>query len=542
MIRHISIRNFAIIDHTEIDFHDGLNIITGETGAGKSIVVEAVSLALGSRADSSFVRTGEDKAVIQMTADDAEGREYLLTREISASGRNICRVDDSMVTLGQLSAVSRTLADIHGQYDHQSLLDPASHIRLLDNYHADTIRPAREAVALLYEQYSALQQRLKELIALAAEGARQRDFMAFELQELEAAGLVIGEDERLEQEINILQNSETIYEQLAGSYELLSDGDYACLPALKQIRDMVSGAGEFSPEIAELGERLSAVYYELEDVASEVRGQRDGIVFSPEELDQKLARLDQISRLVSKHGKSVPELLEYQQELSQKLADIQDNSGRRQQLEDELKKSRIALQGACNRLSDARKAAALSLQEEICRELSQLNFADSRFAVEFRQAQDFSAEGKDIVEFMISTNRGEELKPLSKIASGGEMSRIMLAFKKITGDYDGIPAMIFDEIDAGISGVSASVVGRKMREIAANHQVICITHLPQIAAFGQHHYRIEKFSDETRTYTRVAALSQEEKVDEIARLLGGETVTSTTRSSARELMEAAARG
>ena len=541
MIKYISIRDFAIIEHTEIEFHDGLNIITGETGAGKSIVIEAVSLALGSRADTAFVRSGRNKAIIQMVADDPSGREYILSREISASGRNICRIDDEIVTLAQLSALSRQLADIHGQYDHQSLLDPANHIRLLDSYETDAITPAKESVALLYGQYTDLRRQLKQLLARAAEDTRQRDFMAFELQELEDADLQIGEPEQLEQEIHLLQNSESIFASLSGAYEIISESDYSALSALKLASDQVSSTGEFSDELNSLGQRLSSLYYELEDIGSELRHQRDSITFSPEELDSKMARLDLLSRLMNKHGRSIEELIEYREELAQRLEDIDDISGRQEALEREIKKTGIALRGACNRLSDARRSAAASLEEKIKLELSQLNFGDSQFSIEFREAEDFTEEGTDIVEFMISTNRGEPLKPLSKIASGGEMSRIMLAFKKIIGDYDGIPTMIFDEIDAGISGVAATVVGRKMREISQNHQIICITHLPQIAAFGDHHFRIQKTSDETSTYTSVTALDEEETVAELARLLGGETSTQTTLASARELLESSRR-
>ena len=538
MIKYISIRNFAIIEQTEIELHDGLNIITGETGAGKSIVIEAVSLALGSRADTAFVRSGASKAVIQMVAEDSSGREYILSREISAAGRSICRIDGEIVTLAQLSALSRQLADIHGQYDHQSLLDPAGHIHLLDSYESDAISPAKESVSLLYHQYTDLRSQLKQLLRSAADDSRQRDFMAFELQELEEADLQIGEAEQLEQEIHLLQNSESIFESLSGAYQVISESEYSALPALKLASDQVSSTEEFSPELQELAQRLSSLYYELEDISSDLRRQRDGITFSPEELDQKLARLDLLSRLMNKHGRDVEGLIEYREELAQRLENINDISGRQQALEKEIHKAGIALRGACNRLSDARRAAASSLQEKISLELSQLNFSDSRFSIEFRESDEFTEEGTDIVEFMISTNRGEPLKPLSKIASGGEMSRIMLAFKKIIGDYDGIPTMIFDEIDAGISGIAATVVGRKMREISRNHQIICITHLPQIAAFGDHHYRIQKTSDETATYTSVVLLDEEETVVEIARLLGGETITETTLASARELLDA----
>lgn len=535
MIKHISIRNFAIIEKTDIDFHDGLNIITGETGAGKSIMIEAVSLALGSRADTAFVRSGREKATIQMIAD-YKGTEYIITREISAAGRNLCKVNDEIVTLGHLSMLCKKIADIHGQYDHQSLLNPEYHIRLVDLYKKDIINPAKEEVAALYENYASLRNELKALVTQANKDRREKDFMEYEFRELEAAQLRVGEDDELEDEIPLLQNSEKIYDNLSNAYMISCDDEYSVQTALKKVSDLLAETGEFSQELSELSSRMSELYYEFEDACHSIRDCRDRTVFSPEDLDTAIARIEVLNKLKNKHGRSIAELIEYRDELGEKLSRIENSSDIKEKLESKLLECRKALISACNRLSEARKASAAELETKITSELQQLNFNDADFHISFSTADSFSAAGTDIVEFMITTNKGESLKPLSKIASGGEMSRIMLAFKKIIGDYDEIPTMIFDEIDSGISGIAASIVGRKLKEIAQNHQIICITHLPQIAAFGEHNYRIEKKSDDKMTFTTVTPLSQEGKTDEIARLLGGANITDTTLQSARELI------
>jgi len=543
MIRHISIRNFAIIENVDIDFNDGLNIITGETGAGKSVVIEAVSLALGSRADTAFVRTGADKAVIQLIATQ-DGEEYVITREVSAAGRSLCRINDEIVTLGTLNQFCRGLADIHGQYDHQSLLDPDNHIRLVDLYRKDTISPAKATVSDLYAAYTGLVDQLARLKRAQAEGKRQRDFMDFELKEITDAHLVEGEDAALEDEISLLQNSEKIFSCLAGAYQTASESDYSILSAMKQVSDMVGETSEYTKDLAELSQRMESLYYEYEDAATTLRELRDGTVYDPAALDSAIDRYETIKRLKEKHGRSIPELLSYADELRSQLTSIDNAEEGIAALEAQIAASAAALAAASEKLTTQRRAAAAELESLITEQLSQLNFGEAAFAIDFRKAVDsagntqFSADGTDIVEFLITTNRGEPLKPLSKIASGGEMSRIMLAFKKIIGDYDRIPTMIFDEIDSGISGIAASVVGRKLREIAQRHQIICITHLPQIAAYGTSNYRIWKHSDDVMTYTSIDPLGPDEKVREIARLLGGENITETTLASARELIDA----
>lgn len=537
MIRHISIRNFATIENADIDFHNGLNIITGETGAGKSVAVEAVSLALGSRADTAFIRSGKKKALIQMIADH-DGKEYIITREISASGKNICKINDEIVTLTHLNSLCKKLADIHGQYDHQSLLNPDYHINLIDLYHKEEIKPAKDKVIEEYENYSEIRSKLKVLLADVAKGNRERDFMQYEFDELQNAKLVKGEDDDLEEKVRLLQNSEKIYENLAGAYQVASEDEYSALSALKRISDMIGEISSYSPEIEMLSKRLSELYYDFEDISSSIRDCRDNTVFSPNELDMCISRLETINKLKNKHGKSIEELIQYKKQLDEKLSSIQSADNIKETLEKKLAKHRKALISACENLSLIRKEAAKQLEEKITAELKELNFNDAKFSIQFKKADAFTSNGSDIAEFMISTNKGEPLKPLSKIASGGEMSRIMLAFKKIIGDYDEIPTMIFDEIDSGISGITASIVGNKLEEIAQSHQIICITHLPQIAAYGVHNYKISKISDDTMTYTTILPLSHEEKIHEIARLLGGSNITDTTLKSAEELIEA----
>ena len=537
MIRYLDIKNFATIEHTSIEFHDGLNIITGETGAGKSVVVEAMSLALGSRADTSYVRTGTDRAEIQMIAD-LDGEEYIITRQISSSGRNVCRINDEIVTLSHLSSLCEKLADIHGQYDNRALLDPERHIELIDLYRSDIIAPEKENVRALYDEYSALASALASLMKRIEKDRREQDFMEYELKELRDAALVPGEDSELEEKIDLLQNSENIYESLAGAYDIASESEYPVLSSLKRISDMVSQISSYSHDLEELAERLDSIYYDFEDACSSIRDCRDRAVFSPDELDSCISRLDTITRLKNKHSRSIEELISYQHELETSLSDIVNADEKERELRSRLSECREKLSAACDKLSAARKDAAEDLSARITAELRELNFNDAVFSAEFTKTGSFSENGNDKAEFMISANRGEPLKPLSRIASGGEISRIMLAFKKTTGDYDAVPAMIFDEIDSGISGITASIVGRKLKDISASHQIICITHLPQIAAFGSHNYRIEKDSDDSMTYTHIRALTKNEKIREIARLLGGTNITDTTLRSAEELIDA----
>lgn len=538
MINHISIRNFAIIENTEIDFEDGLNIITGETGSGKSIVIEAISLALGSRADSAFVRFGADKAVVQL-AGELNGEEIVITREVSSAGKNLCRLNGQIVTLSELLVTCRKLADIHGQYDNQSLLNSDNHINLVDRFHSDEIDPIKEVFLQRYEEYTSVKSRLTALLATEAENLRKKDFYRFEIDEIAAADLKPGEDEELEEKISLLQNSEKIYSAVEGTYELLNNSDNGLISALGTAMNSLQSISGYSKELNSISEDFSDLFYRLDDIAGNLRDIKDKVTFSPYELDDAISRLNTIDGLKRKYGPSIDDILAYMNRISEELFNIDNFDSLKIKLSAETEDAREKLKEQAEILTKARKRSAAELEKSIEKELKDLNFDSAQLSIDFKELPTMGPNGNDLIEIMISTNRGEPLKPLAKIASGGEISRIMLAIKNITGTYDSIPTMIFDEIDAGISGITASIVGRKLKEIAEHHQIICITHLPQIAACGQSHYRIYKEVNNEKTYTRVDKLKDSEAVDEIARLLGGENITDTTRKSAIELLNKA---
>lgn len=535
MIQHLLIQNFAIIENTEIEFEDGLNIITGETGSGKSIVIEAVSLALGARADSSFVRSGKDKAVIQLAAS-LDGQDYVITREISATGKNLCRLNGQLVTLGEISALASRIADIHGQYDNQNLRAPRQHLALVDQYRDAEISPLRAEFDAAYAAYKESRGQLDTLLKSEKESRKQADFYRFELAEIQRVDPSPEEDEELTEQIAILQNSEKIFSAVESAYGPLDENEFNVLSSMGNIQSSLESIRNFSREFAETADIFNDAYYGLQDVAARLAGIREQISFRPEELDKLISRLDQIDELKKKYGGSIGDVLAYRDRIQQELSQLENFDELRGTLEQETKQRLRALRTSAAALTVARQASAEALGQAIESELHDLNFDSARFEIRISAAPAISAEGGDEAEILISTNRGEPLKPLIRIASGGEISRIMLAIKNITGTYDKIPTMIFDEIDAGISGITASIVGRKLREISSSHQIICITHLPQIAACGDANYRICKETDANSTYTHVDRLDEEATVDEIARLLGGEIITETTRRSARELI------
>ena len=535
MIHHISIKNFAIIEHAEVDFHDGLNIVTGETGSGKSILIEAVSLALGSRADSSCIRTGCDKAVVQLLGE-LDGEEILITREVSASGKNLCRLNGELVTLAQLNQVCKRLADIHGQYDNQSLLDPDCHITLLDAYRSELTTPAREETTRLFHLFAEKKRALSSLLALEKENARKRDFYRFEIDEIDKADPTPGEDETLADKISVLQNSEKIYEGIERTYTMLFEENPSVMDGLGAGLHALEGIAAYSKELETVSQDFSDLYYRLQDLGHSLGSMREQTVFSPAELDAAIARMDTLDKLKKKYGDTLEDVLSYRDRIASELHLIENFDEQKKKLEQELLQAKQQLDAACRALTDLRCQTAAELAEKMEAELVGQNFADAKLTIAVEPLPAPCENGADRVEILVSTNKGQPLKPLAKIASGGEMSRIMLALKNIISSYDRIPTLIFDEIDNGISGITASIVGQKLKEIAQAHQIICITHLPQIAACGAHSYRIFKHSDKEATFTTVEALDEDAKVREIARLLGGSTITETTLQSARELI------
>ena len=550
MISHISIKDFAIIKDLELDLHPGLNIITGETGAGKSIVIEAVSMALGSRADTDFIRTGAEKACITLTVDtegldvSAELEEagvpaddpLVIRREISAGRKSLCRVNGIIVPLSFLGKLCRRLADIHGQYDTQTLLNPDGHVDVLDLYGGSDLGNIAGMVRGFYADMTRTAASLASLKHKLADAERQKDLARYEVQEIDAAGVQAGEDETLEEEIRLMQNSENIYQTLSQVYDAVYDSDDSASGRLGSCLSALEGISSFSKDLGDAAQQFSDAYYALDDLGRDLRRLRDSVSFSPEELEEKMERLDLLEKLKRKYGGSLEAVLAYRDKAAQELQTIENADAELEDLKSKLKLYKEQYETAAARLSVLRKRTAKTLEEEVDRELADLNFADAALSVSIEDSP-ASEKGSDRVEFLIRTNKGEAFKPLAKIASGGELSRIMLAMKRIIGDLDEIPTMIFDEIDAGISGATAGVVGEKLRSIAEDHQIVCITHLPQIAALGDHHYRIQKTSDEISTQTTVVALSEAERVEELARLLSGTVVTESARQQARELLK-----
>ena len=549
MISYIEIKDFAIVKDLKLELFPGLNVITGETGSGKSVIIEAVSMALGARADSDYVRHGADKAVITLVIDTEgtsvsgilddigapEDEPLIIRREISSQGRSLCRVNGMPVPLSGLSRLCRKLADIHGQYDQQYLLDPANHIYILDLYGGEKLADVREITADSYRRYASASSDLMRIKKRITENARQRDLLSFELSEIDAASLQPDEDDLLQQQIDLMENSESIYEALSSAHEDLFSGESSAVSLLGRAMNAMESISSYSPELAKLSERISSSYYELEDMTRDIRTQRDSVTFSKEDLDSAIERMELINSLKRKYGGSLQSIAEYAENARKVLSEIENADAEVEDLEKKIALARQQYDIAAARLSSLRKDAAGMLESMIDKELSELNFKNARFKVDM-QTTGTSENGTDKAEFLISANIGEDLRPLAKVASGGELSRIMLALKRIIGDVDGIPTMIFDEIDTGISGATAGVVGEKLKAIAEKHQIICITHLPQIAAKGSHHFKIEKHSDEISTQTNVVPLSEDERTEEIARLMSGTTVTDSARLAARELL------
>lgn len=535
MIQHLLIQNFAIISNTEIDFKDGLSIITGETGSGKSIVIQAISLALGARADSSFVRSGENKAIIQLQAE-YQDKDYIITREISRNGKNVCKINGSLVTLSEVSSLAKKIADIHGQYDNQQILDPEQHIKLLDSYGLDEIDPVKSDFQLIYEKYKNARLKLNELTSKERENRKKAGFYRFEAEEIEKADLKPGEDLELSERISLLQNSEKIFRGLEQAYQTLEGEEQSVMAALSYAKESLSSISSYSGELKDIFKDTENSYYILQDVISKISILRENQDFEPQELDIAISRLVLIDNLKKKYGDTIDDILIYHNKIKNNLSTFENFEEIKVKLTNEVNENLVLLKEKAVLLSDIRRKKAEALSLEIEQELHDLNFSDAKFEIKISPASAITATGRDNVEIFISTNKGEPLKPLIKVASGGEISRIMLAIKNITGNTDNIHTLIFDEIDAGISGKTASIIGKKLKKISQKHQIICITHLPQIAAAGDNNYRIYKKSDDNSTHTFVEELEEDAAVREIARLIGGETITATTLAGAKELM------
>lgn len=553
MLSLLHIENIALIEEADIVFHGGLNVLTGETGAGKSIVIDAIGAIIGERTSRDLIRTGAGSALVSAVFTDLpplpwfeengicpdENGELLLTRELQSDGKNICRAGGKPCTVAQLKALGARLVNIHGQHDGQQLLDEGSHLAYLDRF--GDHRKAYEAFDAAYQELSRLRHKIESLQMDEAERQRQMDTLKYQIGELERADLCVGEDEVLAARRELLRNAGKLTELAQRAHFALSgDDDSAGAASLFDAAEgYLSDGSRYSESFSKLMEKAAEIRCEVEDLAESVRDLRDDLDFSPGELDQVEERLDLLHRLQKKYGSTVEEMLDYLARCREELDGMECAADTLEQLAKEYESTLKQTKQAAQVLSEARKTAAGRLIGRVKGELEQLDMPKVRFEVEFSPKGGeiaMDATGMDEVRFLMSANLGEELKPIAKVASGGELARIMLALKNVLAEKDDVTTLIFDEVDTGVSGRAAQRVGEKMSDIAGYVQVLCVTHLPQIAALADTHFAVEKGEREGRTYTRVVHLGEEERKNELARLTSGEHITPAALESAAELL------
>lgn len=554
MLTRIFIQNIALIDKLDVAFEPGFNVLTGETGAGKSILIDAVNLVLGERADRELIGKRapkalveavfsiEDPAVItQLEALDCppEDGEFFLSRELLSSGKNTCRINGRLVGLSLLQSVSKLLVDVHGQHEHQSLLNPSEHLRMLDGYGEARINQAAQRVRKCARDIAALSSKIKNAHGSAEEIEREIDSLKNQTAEISAAALMEDEEVALSDEAKLLGNAEVITQALETGYGALygaeSGGAYGAL------REALAGMRSLEPldeSFAALCKRIEDVYYAAEDIALELRSLKAKVENDPYRLEEIQARLDMIDRLGRKYGSGTKKILQYYCDAVEKIQVLEDFKAEAESADERLKALTSDWHMLAGALSKLRKEAALGLKSAVEEQLHELGMKSAQFSVSFSNTERISENGFDSVEFLLSTNKGEALKPLHKVASGGEMSRIMLALKTIGANIDGIETLIFDEIDAGISGRTAAVVGEKLFSISGSRQILCVTHQAQIAALADAHYAIEKEEIGENTFTRLQKLDNPRRVMEIARLIGAEN-SSSGQEHAKELIKKA---
>ena len=563
MLKELSIRNFAIIDDLHIDFSDGLTILSGETGAGKSIILNAVNLLLGSRASAELVRTGAESAELEalfqisstssvaqiMAANGYDPGEGLLIRRlISRSDSNRVYVNGRLATIGLLTAITENLASISGQHVHQGLLKEDQHLLILDQFGSLTAQ--RRKVTDGYHQILPLIDKLNNLNSTRQRQAEHRKLLAFQKNEITAAGLAPGEDAELEQERLRLKNSEALYQTVHSSIEELYGASGSVIERLSEVKKNLETAGRIDSQLKTKAETLASASFQIEDLTDELRSHLNLIQMDDQRLEAVEDRLDVLNKLKRKYGGSLEAVSSQLETIETELSEVENIGKQIEKIEEQLIKLHDQLARRALKLSQKRNETAKDLARKVVEELGSLKMSQTEFkAVLYPLAADektnpyltaknycMTESGIDRVSFMIAPNPGEELKPLASIASGGELSRVVLALKAILAESDAVETIVFDEVDAGIGGGTAEVVGRKLSDLARHHQIICITHLPQIAKFGKHHFSISKHVNDGRTKTAIQPLSREDRTKEIARMLGGEKITQTTLDHARELL------
>ena len=556
MLTELSIRNFAIIDELKVSFADGLNVLTGETGAGKSIIIGAVSLLLGDRASSDMIRSFEDSAVVEALFDVGEkqglrkrlremgfhdGDELVLKRVVSRSGKNRVYINGQLATLGMLSDLSESLINICGQHEHQVILNAENHIDILDEFGG--LLAFRSEYRELYDQYQSLNDKIRNLLTVKKNRGEREDLLRFQQNELDEAGICIGEDATLLEEKKVLSNvrklmdfAERAHDALYGKTGSILEELRGAIANVREIRKIDQGLKLHEQDI-------DAVFYQIEEAALTLRDYKKNLSYDPARLEAIEDRLEFLGRLKRKYGRTIEDVVKKREEIGEELRKISSVDEEIEQLSQAIELQKSEMLAKAELLSRKRRNAAFTLKEAIEEEIHTLRMEKAVFDVVFKNAVAGGGEvsmnprGIDEVEFYLATNVGETLKPLNRIASGGELSRIMLAMKKVLAKTGSVGTIIFDEVDSGIGGATAEDVGRKLKDVSKHHQILCITHLPQIACFGDRHYRVVKAVSDERTVTSVDVLSREERLDEIARMLGGAELTKKTREHAREMLE-----
>ena len=542
MLLHLHVKNFALIRETEIDFSEGLNILTGETGAGKSILIGSITVALGGKVSKEMLRSEEEPALVELVFSvdqpglleklkeleiPVEDGQLILSRRISGN-RSLCRLNGETVSAAVLKEISSWLMDIHGQHEHQSLLHKKNHLEILDAYAHEALLPVRAFIERCYQICEARKKKLQESLLDANARAREQSLLEFEIQEIEEADLKDGEDGQLEQSYQKMVNGKKILDALMIVQNLCGGEEVSASEQMGRACRELSGVLRYD-------ERYMEIDSQLQDAVRELQDYMDGLEFSGQEFSETEERLNLINHLKAKYGQTIAEIIAYQEEQQKRLDVLMNYEQYRKQLQEEYDKAFLELEEHCRRAHEIRVKAAKELELKMLEQLQELNFLDVQFEIAVRDTKTPTLSGWDDVEFLISTNPGEPLKPLGRIASGGELSRVMLAIKTVMADQDEIHTVIFDEIDAGISGRTAQKVSEKLSLIARSRQVICITHLAQLASMADGHYCIEKQAKDGVTNTRIRKLSGEEITEELARILGGARITDAVRWNAMEM-------
>lgn len=549
MLTNLHIKNLALIEELEVDFSEGLNVMTGETGAGKSIIIGSIELALGGKVDRGFLREGTEESLAELIFSVSENHEkelealgirpeegeVILSRRITEN-RAVNKINGETVPASRLREAAQYLMDIHGQHEHQSLLQKKKQLEILDKYAGEGLTEPKAELKKVYQEYISLKKELAESRSDEEERARELAFLVFEAEEIRTAALVPGEDEALEEEYKKLTNGRKIMDAVAEAHALTGSTSYESAGEAvgKAYRSLASVAG-YDEKLQSLWEQLGTIDSLLNDFSRDLSEYMDGFDFSPERLSQIEERLNQVNKLKAKHGRTIEKVLEVLKEKEERIEKLQNYDLYLEKLEADVEKAEKEVERLCSEISKIRQKAAEALSLQITGHLQELNFLDVRFSIQVDRLPQYSANGYDETEYLIAVNVGESLKPLAKVASGGELSRVMLALKTVLADKDEVDSIIFDEIDTGISGRTAQKVSEKMALIGKNRQVICITHLPQIASMADAHYLIEKKVQGQTTTTGIRKLTPDKEVEELARMLGGVEITDKVLENAQEM-------